>query len=104
VQALRSGKAPTAPDDSDVSAAQIPIASIGFVPPGILEYVTQNELAGDETRESARATLRSDAKIRKQRTALVGPAATHEPYDPEAVALVLKRAIYDGKNFPSTFM
>ena len=30
----------------------------------------------------------------------MGPAATDEPHDREAVALVLKRAIYDGKNLP----
>lgn len=101
VQALTSGEAPTAPRDSDVPAAQAPTVRSGFVPPGILEHIAQSELADDEIRESARATLRSDAKIREQRAALVGPAATHEPHDPEAVALVLKRAIYDGMNRPS---
>ncbi|KAF5131277.1 Extracellular metalloprotease [Metarhizium anisopliae] len=101
VQALASGEAPTAPGDSDVPAAQVPIVSSGFVPPGILEHIAQSELADEETRESARTTLRSDAKIRKQRAALVGPAARDEPHDPTATALVLKRAIYDGKNLPS---
>jgi len=43
VQALTSGEAPTAPDDSDVSAAQAPIVSLGFVPPGILEHVAQTD-------------------------------------------------------------
>jgi Zn-dependent metalloprotease len=98
VQALTSGEAPTAPDDSDISAAQAPLVSLGFVPPGILEHVAQSELADDETRESASATLRADAKIREQRAALVGPSATDESHDPDAVALVLKRALYDGKN------
>jgi hypothetical protein len=100
VQGLTSGEAPTAPGDSDVPAAQVPIVSSGFVPPGILEHVAQSELADDETRESSRATLRSDAKIREQRAALVGPAATDEPHDPRAVDLVLRRAIYDGRNRP----
>ena len=100
VQALTRGAAPTAPGDSDVPAAQAPIVSLGFVPPGILEHIAQSKLAEVETRESARATLRSDAKVREQRAALVGPAATDEPHDPESVALVLKRAIYDGKGLP----
>ncbi|KAH6612368.1 hypothetical protein C7974DRAFT_476270 [Boeremia exigua] len=100
VQALASGEAPTAPESSDVSAAQAPIVSSGYVPPGILEHVAQSELADHETRESARATLRSDAKIREQRVALVGPAATDEPLDPAAPPLLLKRVIYDGKNTP----
>ncbi|KAH7133965.1 peptidase M4 thermolysin [Dactylonectria macrodidyma] len=69
-----------------------------FVPPGILEHVAQSELADDKIRESARATLRSDAKIREQRAALVGPAATDKPHLPEAAALVLRRAVYDGGN------
>lgn len=98
LQALTRGEAPTALGDSRVPAAQTPIVRSGFVPPGILEHVSQSELADDETRENARVTLRSDAKIREQRAALVGPAATDQPHDPEAVALVLRRAIYDGRN------
>ena len=72
--------------------------SSGFVPPGILRHIARSELADDETQESVRATLRSDTKIREQRAALVGPATTDKPHDPAAVALVLTRAIYDGKN------
>ncbi|KAM6523096.1 hypothetical protein FSOLCH5_003715 [Fusarium solani] len=105
VQALTSGEAPNTPSDSAVPAAQAPIVRSGFIPPGILEHVAQSELADDETRESVRATLRSDAKIREQRAALVGPAATDEPHDPAAVALALRRAIYDGRhnsNLPGT--
>ncbi|KAF4447945.1 peptidase M4 thermolysin [Fusarium austroafricanum] len=98
VQALTRGEATTAPVDSDIPAAQAPIVRSGFVPPGILEHVAQSELLDDETRENARVTLRSDAKIREQRAALVGPAATDQPHDPAAVALVLRRAIYDGRN------
>ncbi|RYC80881.1 hypothetical protein BFJ63_vAg16231 [Fusarium oxysporum f. sp. narcissi] len=98
LQALTRGEAATAPGDSDIPAAQAPIVRSGFVPPGILEHVAQSELADDESRENARVTLRSDAKIREQRAALVGPAATDQPHDPAAVALVLRRAIYDGRN------
>lgn len=98
VQALTSGEAPAALGDPKVPAALAPIVRSGFVPPGILEHVAQSELADDETRESARATLRTDAKIREQRAALVGPAATEQPHDPAAVPLVLRRAIYDGRN------
>lgn len=100
VQALTSGVAPTTPGDSDVPAAQAPIVSSGFIPPGIFKHVAQSELADDETRESARAMLSSDAKIREQRAALIGPAATHQPHDSAAGALVLRRAIYDGNNRP----
>ncbi|KIW16043.1 hypothetical protein PV08_06094 [Exophiala spinifera] len=100
VQALTSGGAPTLPEDS-VPAAQTPIVSLGFVPPGILEHIAQSELLDDETRESAKATLRSDVKIREQRAALVGAAARDEPHQPEAASLVLRRAVYDGHNLPS---
>ncbi|KAL5351760.1 subtilisin-like protein [Pseudogymnoascus australis] len=46
-----------------------------------------------------------DAKIRKQRAALTGPAARDEPHDALAPPLQLKRLIYDAKgsdNLPGT--
>lgn len=64
LQALASGVAPTVPDDSDVSAGQATIVSLGVAPPSILEHVAQGELADDENRRCARATLRSDANSR----------------------------------------
>jgi len=98
VQTMASGEPPAFPEGSSIPAAQAPIVSHGFVPPSILEHIAQSELADDETQESARATLRSDAKMRQQRAALVGPAAKDETHDRRAAALVLRRAIYDGKN------
>ncbi|KAF2272049.1 metalloprotease, partial [Westerdykella ornata] len=68
-----------------------------FVPPYVLQHVAESEAAGDEARESARATLRTDAKIRQQRVALRGPAATEEAHE-AAPPLQLKRQIYDAKN------
>jgi Zn-dependent metalloprotease len=38
------------------------------------------------------------ADTRKQQVALVGPAASHQPHNAAAAALVLKRAVYDAKN------
>ncbi|KAL5351758.1 subtilisin-like protein [Pseudogymnoascus australis] len=105
VQALRAAQAPRIPDEPGVSAAQVPIVRSGFVPPYVLEHVAQSEEAGDEARESARATLKMDAKIRKQRAALTGPAARDEPHDASAPPLQLKRLIYDAKgsdNLPGT--
>ncbi|RKK56817.1 hypothetical protein BFJ68_g16481 [Fusarium oxysporum] len=96
-----SREQPTTLGDPEVPTAQLPIVRSSFVPPGILEHVAQSELGDDKARESARATLRSDAKIREQRAALVGPAATDQPHDPAAVALTLRRAIYDGKKRPA---
>jgi Zn-dependent metalloprotease len=101
VQALESGGSQASLGASSTPAARAPIVSRGFIPPSILEHVAQSEVADDATRESARATLRSDAKIRQQRTALVGPAARDEPHHAAAGALVLRRAIYNGGNRPA---
>ena len=105
MQALEAAQAAGAADEPGVSAAQAPIVSSGFVPPYVLEHVAQSEAAGDEARESARATLRTDAKIREQRVALIGPAATDKPHDPSAAPLQLKRLVYDAQgtgNLPGT--
>lgn len=97
VQAQRATQAPSAPDEPRVSAAQVPIVRSGFVPPYVLENVAQTEEAGNEARESARATLKTDAKIREQRAALIGPAARDEPHNASAPPLQLRRLIYDAK-------
>jgi Zn-dependent metalloprotease len=75
--------------------AQAPIVSSGFVPPYVLEHIAQSEVAGDEARKTAEATLRTDAKTREQRVALIGPAATDEPHDPLAGPLQLRRLVYN---------
>ncbi|OBT92496.1 Translation initiation factor 3 subunit b [Pseudogymnoascus verrucosus] len=81
VTASETAAAPCAADEPGVLAAQVPIS----------------KEAGDEARESARATLKTDAKIREQRAALIGPAATDEPHDHLAAPFQLKRLIYDAK-------
>jgi Zn-dependent metalloprotease len=101
VQALRATPVASATTAPGPVAAQVPIVSSGFVPPFVLEQVTQSESADDETRESARATLKIDAKIRTQKVALVGPAARDEPHDPAVPPLQLHRLVYDAKGTAS---
>ncbi|KAH8722628.1 zinc metalloprotease [Phaeosphaeriaceae sp. PMI808] len=98
-----------------------------FVPAYILQHIADSEAAPEEARKAAIRTLSVDQDFREQRAqaltsgedliapedpevsaaqepiraALVGPAATDEPHDADAAALILKRAIYDGKNLAS---
>ncbi|KAL4723019.1 subtilisin-like protein [Fusarium chlamydosporum] len=89
-----------------------------FVPGYILENIANSQAVPEKARQAAISTLSADQEFREQRmhvlhsdehsatpgdpnrAALVGPAATAQPHDPAAVALVLRRAIYDGKNRP----
>lgn len=102
-----------------------------FVPTYILQKIAESEAVPDEARQAAITTLSADQHFRERRVqaltsgeapntpsdsavpaaqapiraALVGPAATDEPHDPAAVALALRRAIYDGRhnsNLPGT--
>jgi Zn-dependent metalloprotease len=101
VHALQDTPAADATNVPGVVAAQVPIVSPGIVPPYILEHAAQSRAAEDEARESARATLKTDAKIREQKVALVGPAARDEPHDPSVAPLQLHRLVYDAKGTAS---
>ncbi|KAI6774844.1 hypothetical protein HG530_001602 [Fusarium avenaceum] len=97
-----------------------------FIPAYILENIAHSQAVPEKARQAAISTLSADQRFREHRmhildsdgpptilgdpnvpaaqtpirAALVGPAATAQPHDPAAVALVLRRAIYDGKNLP----
>jgi Zn-dependent metalloprotease len=95
-----------------------------FVPAYILQHIAESQAAPEEARQAAIRTLSADQDVREKRVqtmasgeppafpedssipaaqvpiraALVGPAAKDESHDRRAAALVLRRAIYDGKN------
>ncbi|KAF5227573.1 hypothetical protein FANTH_14736 [Fusarium anthophilum] len=97
-----------------------------FVPGYVLENIANSHAVPEKARQAAISTLSADQGFRQQRmhvlasdgppatlgdpnvpaaqtpirTALVGPASMTQPHDPAAVGLVLRRAIYDGKNHP----
>jgi Zn-dependent metalloprotease len=97
-----------------------------YVPPHVLRHIAQSEAVPEEARQAADRTLSAIKTFRDRRVqalasetapiapdnaipaaqtpirvALVGPAAVDAPHRTAGPPLVLRRAIYDGKNSPT---